>query len=224
MQTAVASPSIVTFPGQVPGVERDRVHSIISRSFDVVLATIALVVLSPLLLIVALLIRLESTGPALFSQTRVGLRGRPFTLWKFRSMRNDAESQRAALEAENEMEGGVTFKVRRDPRITRIGRIIRKLSIDELPQLWNVLIGDMTIVGPRPPIPSEVAGYNLYQRQRLAVKPGLTCLWQVSGRSDIPFDQQVELDLQYIRTRSLRGDLLLMLRTVPTVISGRGAY
>ena len=159
-----------------------------------------------------------------FSQQRVGLRGRPFRLWKFRSMYRDAEGRRAALAANNEMAGGVLFKMRDDPRITRVGRLIRRLSIDELPQLWNVLRGDMALVGPRPALPGEVAEYSLEARGRLAVRPGITCIWQVSGRSGIPFEGQVAMDLDYIHRATLATDLQLLLKTVPAVISGDGAY
>lgn len=136
----------------------------------------------------------------------------------------DAEQRKLELLAENEMDGGTTFKMKRDPRITRVGRFIRKASIDELPQLWNVFIGDMSLVGPRPPVPQEVANYSAYDRQRLMVKPGITCIWQVSGRSDIPFEEQVGLDIKYIVGRSLRMDVGLLLRTIPAVLFARGAY
>ena len=136
----------------------------------------------------------------------------------------DAEQRKQELLAENDMDGGTTFKMKRDPRITRVGRFIRKASIDELPQLWNVFVGDMSLVGPRPPVPREVANYTAYDRQRLMVKPGITCIWQVSGRSDIPFEEQVGLDIKYIVGRSLRMDVGLLLRTIPAVLFARGAY
>jgi lipopolysaccharide/colanic/teichoic acid biosynthesis glycosyltransferase len=139
-------------------------------------------------------------------------------------MFQDAEQRLAALKEQNEMAGGVIFKMREDPRITRVGKFIRRASIDELPQLWNVFRGDMSLVGPRPPLPSEVAEYDLQDRRRLHVKPGITCIWQVSGRSDIPFEQQVELDVDYIYTQSLATDIKLLLQTVPAVVLGRGAY
>ena len=180
--------------------------------------------LSPFFAALAISIKIESPGSVFFSQTRLGRAGMPFKCWKFRSMFVDAEQRKQALLAANEMEGGTTFKMKRDPRVTRIGRFIRKASIDELPQLWNVFIGDMSLVGPRPPVPQEVAKYSAYDRQRLLVKPGITCLWQVSGRSDIPFEEQVGLDIQYIVGRSLRLDILLLLRTIPAVIFARGAY
>jgi len=139
-------------------------------------------------------------------------------------MRINAEKSRSELEDRNESKDGVIFKIRKDPRVTFIGRIIRKFSIDELPQLFNVLTNDMSLVGPRPPLPSEVADYTLDQRQRLHIKPGITCIWQISGRSDISFKEQVELDKQYIGSRSLRKDLVILLKTIPAVITGRGAY
>ena len=191
---------------------------------DLVLGAAALLALSPLLVVVAAAIKLESRGPVFFTQTRVGRWGRLFAIWKFRSMYVDAEARKAALAATNEMAGGVTFKMRDDPRITRVGRLIRRGSIDELPQLWNVLRGDMSLVGPRPPLPSEVAEYALSDRRRLEVKPGITCLWQVSGRSEIPFDRQVELDVEYIESHTLRQDLSILLRTIPAVLLGKGAY
>lgn len=196
----------------------------VKRILDVTLALLILLALFPLLLIVALAIRLESPGPILFNQVRIGYRGQPFKFWKFRSMYPDAEQRLRQLEQANEMQGGVLFKMKKDPRITRVGRFIRKFSIDELPQLWNVLNGDMALVGPRPALPNEVARYSIHDRERLDVKPGITCIWQVSGRSDIPFEQQVKLDLRYIYFQSIKQDLRILLKTVPAVITGRGAY
>lgn len=196
----------------------------LKRAVDILAAATLLVCLSPLLLLVALAIRLESPGPALFHQVRVGYRGRPFKFWKFRSMYRDAEERRRQLEQANEMAGGVLFKMKNDPRVTHTGRFIRKFSIDELPQLWNVLVGDMSLVGPRPALPREVAQYSLRDRARLDAVPGITCIWQVSGRSEIPFEQQVKLDLRYIRAQSLAEDFKILLLTVPAVLSGRGAY
>ena len=194
------------------------------RALDLVGAGSLLLLSAPLMAITAMAIRLESPGPVLFSQQRVGLRGQPFRLWKFRSMYQDAEERRAALAARNEMSGGVLFKMHKDPRITRVGRLIRRLSIDELPQLWNVLRGDMALVGPRPALPAEVAQYSLTARRRLLARPGITCTWQVSGRSTLPFARQIELDLQYIHKASVAEDLRLLLKTVPAVIGGQGAY
>jgi len=196
----------------------------VKRALDCTMAGAGLLALSPLLLASAVAIKLESPGPVLFSQTRVGQGGAPFRCWKLRSMYIDAEARKSELLQENEMSGGTTFKMKRDPRITRVGRFIRKASIDELPQLWNVLVGDMSLVGPRPPVPAEVATYSAYQRQRLMTKPGITCTWQVSGRSDIPFKEQARLDIEYIMKRSLRKDLMLLLRTIPAVLLARGAY
>jgi len=181
------------------------------------------VALAPFLGLVALTITLTSPGPVFFRQQRVGRHGRPFGMLKFRSMIVDTEARRAALEAHNEHREGPVFKMTHDPRITRVGRFIRKYSIDELPQLWNVLRGEMSLVGPRPPIPAEVAKYDAWQRRRLSVVPGLTGLWQVSGRNQISFDQWMRLDLQYIDNWSLRLDLALLGRTIPVVLTGRGA-
>lgn len=194
------------------------------RALDLLIATIALIILSPLLLTIAALIKIESSGSALFKQERVGLNGMPFVMWKFRSMNCDAETQKARLQQDNEMEKGVLFKIKKDPRITRVGAVIRKTSIDELPQLFNVIKGDMSLVGPRPPLPSEVSEYSRADRLRLTVAPGITCLWQISGRSDIPFEQQVKLDIQYIEQQSIIFDLLVLIRTIPAVLKARGAY
>ncbi|MGD9891731.1 MAG: sugar transferase [Dehalococcoidia bacterium] len=192
------------------------------RSLDLVVAVIALAVLLPLLLLVAVLIRLTSPGPAIFRQIRCGRGGRPFTCYKFRTMEDGAEKRKRELLTLNEMSGPV-FKIRNDPRVTPLGRWLRKLSIDELPQLINVVRGDMSLVGPRPPLPEEVAQYTLEQRRRLDVTPGLTCLWQVSGRNKLGFDEWVNLDLQYIERRSFWLDLWLIVLTIPAVITGRGA-
>lgn len=194
------------------------------RVLDISVAAIVLLLAAPAMALVALLIKLTDGGPALFWQTRVGKWGRPFPFPKFRSMVVNAEALQQALMADNQHSAGVTFKIKRDPRITWIGRIIRKTSIDELPQLWCVLVGDMSLVGPRPALVKEVAQYSLQDRRRLDVTPGLTCTWQVSGRSNIAFPEQVELDVDYIEQQSLRHDLALLLKTIPAVISGRGAY
>ncbi len=195
------------------------------RVIDIIGAGCGLILAAPLFCMVALAIRLTSSGPAFLRQTRVGQDGQTFSLFKFRSMYRDAEARRAALVVQNQHGAdGVTFKLRRDPRITPIGRILRRSSIDELPQLWNVLIGDMSLVGPRPPLPSEVARYTPAQMRRLEARPGLTCLWQVSGRADLPFERQVELDIEYLRNRSVLMDLLILVRTVPAVLLARGAY
>jgi lipopolysaccharide/colanic/teichoic acid biosynthesis glycosyltransferase len=195
------------------------------RALDLLLVVPALGLLAPLFAVVALAIWLHDRGPVLFWQTRVGLHGVEFGFPKFRSMRVDAEAVRAQLMETNQHgQDGVTFKMKRDPRITPVGRWIRRTSIDELPQLWCVLRGSMSLVGPRPPLVSEVARYSMKDRQRLSVVPGLTCIWQVSGRSEVPFPQQVEMDLDYIRQPSLWADILLLLKTLPAVIRGRGAY
>ena len=199
-------------------------YKLLKRIMDCVGSGIGLLLLSPLFLLTAILIKRESAGPVLFSQTRIGKDGDEFRCWKFRSMFQDAEQRKQELLQQNEMAGGVTFKMKDDPRITRVGRFIRKASIDELPQLWNVFNGDMSLVGPRPPVPQEVAQYTAHQRQRLAVKPGITCIWQVSGRSDIPFNEQVLLDIEYIQSRSLWLDISLLLRTIPAVLLARGSY
>ena len=192
------------------------------RLFDIVSSAVALWLLLPLLALVAAAIRLTSRGPVFFRQTRVGLHGRQFNMLKFRSMVTNAESLKEQLAAQNEQSGPV-FKMRKDPRVTAIGRFIRKYSIDELPQLINVLRGDMSVVGPRPPVPSEVESYEAWQRRRLSVRPGLTCIWQVSGRNQISFEDWMVLDMQYIDNWSLARDFGLIFRTVPVVITGRGA-
>ena len=197
---------------------------LVKRIMDIVVAFTLLILLAPLFLLFALLIRIESPGRVFYSQTRVGFRGKLFCLWKFRSMYIDADKRRAELEQLNEMQGGVIFKMKHDPRITRVGRIIRRLSIDELPQLWNILKGDMSLVGPRPALPSEVEKYTIEERVRLFSKPGLTCIWQVTGRSDIPFPQQVRLDEDYLYSQSLFTDFRLLIKTIPAVLSGKGAY
>jgi exopolysaccharide biosynthesis polyprenyl glycosylphosphotransferase len=192
------------------------------RAFDLVASFVALALLSPLLFVVAALIKVTSRGPIFFKQERVGLHGRTFHMLKFRSMVANAEELKARLAAQNE-QGGPVFKIRRDPRITRVGAFIRKYSVDELPQLINVLRGEMSVVGPRPPIPSEVAKYEAWQRRRLSVRPGLTCVWQVSGRNEISFEEWMYLDMQYIDHWSLAQDFQLILKTVPVVLTGRGA-
>lgn len=197
---------------------------ILKRLIDIVGAAAALILLSPLFAAVALAIKLTDGGPALYVQTRVGQWGREFPFPKFRSMRVNADSMKDQLLGQNQHGAGVTFKMKRDPRVTWIGRIIRKLSIDELPQLWCVLKGDMSLVGPRPPVPREVALYTLADRRRLDVIPGLTCIWQVSGRSDIAFPQQVALDVRYIESQSVWVDIQLLLKTIPAVLLGKGAY
>ncbi len=204
------------------GVADSGAH-VVKRVIDIAISSVLVVVLAPLLLAIALLIKVTSPGPVFFKQRRVGLNGRLFTLLKFRSMIQDAEQMLPELLAKNEMRGPV-FKMRRDPRITRVGRFLRRWSIDELPQLFNVLKGDMSLVGPRPPLPNEVSLYLRKHRKRLSMRPGLTCIWQVSGRNEIPdFDRWAELDLQYIDNWSLKKDFELILKTIPAVLSGSGA-
>ena len=193
------------------------------RALDVVVSLAALLLLLPLLLVLALLIRLDSPGPVLFIQTRVGKHGRPFPVFKFRSMFTDAEDRLASVLAENERTGPV-FKMKHDPRVTRIGRPLRRCSLDEVPQLINVLRGEMSLVGPRPALPREVALYTPEQAGRLSVTPGLTGLWQVSGRASLSFERSVELDLEYVRRQSFGLNVVLILRTIPAVLTGHGAY
>ncbi|MFC1419632.1 sugar transferase [Streptacidiphilus cavernicola] len=187
-------------------------------------AVLLLLLLAPLLAVVALRVRLDSPGPVLFRQARVGRNGDHFTMLKFRTMREDAESFREELAHLNENSDGLLFKMKEDPRITRVGSLLRRYSLDELPQLFNVLRGHMSLVGPRPPLPEEVSGYTPEVRRRLLVKPGLTGLWQVSGRSDLPWDEAVRLDLGYVENWSLGLDLEILLRTGPAVLRGTGAY
>ena len=194
----------------------------IKRIFDIFVSGLLLVLLSPLFLILFVLIKRDG-GPAFYSQLRIGRHGKAFRFWKFRSMVVNADALKAALADQNEMEGGVIFKMKDDPRITAVGRFIRRTSLDELPQLWNVFNGDMSLVGPRPPLPEEASQYTARERKRLETKQGITCIWQVSGRNEISFNDQVNLDLQYIQEASLWNDIKLLLKTIPAVISGRGA-
>ncbi len=201
----------------------DGIALIAKRAIDVLVSFLALIVVSPIMVIIALLIRLDSKGPVLFRQKRMGLNGRLFVMLKFRSMVINAESMLTDLLEKNEMQGPA-FKIADDPRVTTIGKFLRKTSLDELPQLWNVLKGDMSLVGPRPPLPGEVSMYERKHRKRLSMRPGLTCTWQVSGRNKIPdFEEWASLDLEYIDNWSLRRDLALMLRTIPAVLTGFGA-
>lgn len=196
----------------------------IKRLFDIWAALAAITLLSPIFIITGLIIYLSDRGPLIYSQIRVGKNGRHFKFYKFRSMVVNADRLKDELLKQNESLEGVIFKMKRDPRVTPVGRFIRKFSIDELPQLFNVLRGDMSLVGPRPPLPREVELYTLEDRKRLHVIPGITCIWQVSGRSEIPFKQQVELDKEYIRSRSFWKDMLILLKTIPVVILGKGAF
>lgn len=197
---------------------------LVKRSIDIILSTILLILFSPLMLLIALAIKLTDGGPIFYVSKRVGKWGKEFTFPKFRTMIPEAENLKNSLQSQSIHAHPGTFKIREDPRITWIGKILRRTSLDELPQLWCVLKGDMSLVGPRPPLPSEVARYTLEERRRLDITPGLTCIWQVSGRSDIPFDKQVQLDLEYIESQSILLDLKLLLKTIPAVILGKGAY
>lgn len=202
----------------------------IKRALDIAISLLALITLSPLLAVIALVIQLDG-GPILFRQTRIGLLGREFKMLKFRSMVIDAESRLKDLLAFNETQAGITFKMKNDPRVTRIGRLLRASSLDELPQFWNVLRGDMSLVGPRPPLPREVALYSQRDRRRLLVRPGITCLWQVGEREgglleighrhNIEFHEQVELDVRYIESQSFWSDLRILAKTVPAILFGR---
>lgn len=196
----------------------------VKRILDIFVSLSMIIFLIPLFLIVAILIKLESKGPVIYRQIRVGKDGQHFNFYKFRSMFVDAEKAKLQMLDKNDSSDGVIFKMKHDPRITRVGRFIRKYSIDELPQFFNVLEGSMSLVGPRPPLPMEVAQYTLDERKRLHIKPGITCIWQVSGRSDIPFKKQVLLDEQYIKNHGLLKDIAILLKTIPAIVTGKGAY
>ncbi len=200
-----------------------RGYLLAKRVLDILGASAGIVICLPFWLIAAALIVLESRGGVFFIQDRVGENGKVFKFYKLRTMYSDAEQLKHALAAHNEMDGPV-FKMRRDPRITRVGRLLRRFSLDETPQLVHVLLGQMSLVGPRPPLVEEVARYEPWQTERLSVRPGLTCTWQVSGRNEIPFQQWVQLDIEYIRNRNFWVDLVLLLKTIPAVLTGRGAY
>jgi lipopolysaccharide/colanic/teichoic acid biosynthesis glycosyltransferase len=198
---------------------------VLRRLIDILAASLGLLLVLPLLLVAALAIKLSSRGPVLFHQERVGQHGRFFQMLKLRTMRVGADAEKARLAAQvRGAVDGVRFKLRGDPRITPVGRVLRKYSIDELPQLWNVLRGDMTLLGPRPPLWIEAAKYRARELRRLEVRPGLTCLWQVEGRSDLSFEQQVALDLEYIDRVTPLQELGILARTIPAVLTGRGAY
>lgn len=196
----------------------------LKRFMDVMLSGAGIVICGPLMILTAIAIKISSSGPVLFSQERMGFHGRTFELYKFRSMCQDAEKHLEELRGLNEADGPV-FKIRNDPRVTSIGRFIRKLSIDELPQLFNVFKGDMSLVGPRPPLPCEVEQYATWHRRRLSVRPGLTCLWQINGRSDkVDFYEWMRLDMKYLDNWSLWLDVMIIFKTIPAVVFGRGAY
>jgi lipopolysaccharide/colanic/teichoic acid biosynthesis glycosyltransferase len=198
-------------------------HSILKRLLDILVAGLVLLATLPIWLLIVLAIRLDSPGPAIFTQVRVGLRGRSFRFYKFRSMTNGADHLKPGLRHLSEVDGPV-FKLRVDPRVTRVGRLLRRTSLDELPQLLNVLKGEMSLVGPRPPVPEEVAQYRPSDTVRLAVKPGLTCWWQVRGRSRLDFETWMAYDREYVYGLSFRTDLKILARTVWAVLSCRGAY
>ncbi len=200
----------------------DEVRLLVKRVTDIVLATAFLLVLLPVFLLIAIVIRLTSPGPAIFRQVRCGLNGRPFMFYKFRSMCDNAEALRASLEHLNERD--LVFKIKDDPRLTGIGRWLRKFSIDEWPNVWNVLKGDMSLVGPRPALPAEVEQYKRWQRRRLRMRPGITCLWAVSGRDEVDFETWMRMDMQYIDNWSLALDWKILLRTIPHVLIGKGAH
>ena len=199
------------------------VYHTVKRGFDILASGVALVLLSPLFGILTVKIKKEDGGPAFYSQTRIGKNGKPFKMWKFRSMIVNADKMVKQLEEQNEIDGAM-FKIKDDPRVTKIGHVIRKYSLDELPQLWNVLKGDMSLVGPRPSLPMEVADYTDYDKLRLTVTPGCTGLWQVTKRNDADFDEMVELDLEYINKSSLWFDFKILLKTVGVVIHPNSAY
>ncbi len=196
---------------------------VLKRPFDIVASLIGIAVLSPVLIAISLAVKSGSRGPVLFRQIRVGKDGREFWFYKFRSMVVDAEAQKKKLMHLNELEGPV-FKISNDPRITKMGTFLRRTSLDELPQLFNVLKGDMSLVGPRPPLPNEVEKYEAWQREKLTVVPGITCLWQISGRNHIGFTEWMRLDIEYIRRQSLGLDVKILSRTLPAVLSRKGAY
>jgi len=196
---------------------------VLKRPFDIVASLIGIAILSPVLIAISLAVKLDSRGSVLFRQIRVGKDGREFWFYKFRSMVVDAEAQKKKLMHLNELEGPV-FKISNDPRITKVGTFLRRTSLDELPQFLNVLKGDMSLVGPRPPLPNEVEKYEAWQREKLTVVPGITCLWQISGRNHIGFTEWMRLDIEYIRRQSLGLDVKILSRTLPAVLSRKGAY
>ncbi|MDZ8117139.1 sugar transferase [Pontiella agarivorans] len=197
---------------------------VVKRAVDILGSIVAILVLMPVFFLVSLCILVEDGFPVIYMQKRVGLNGREFRFYKFRTMVRNADELRQELENQNESGNSVTFKMKNDPRILKGGRFLRRSSLDEIPQFFNVLIGDLSLVGPRPPLPEEVRKYTLAERKRLHVKPGLTCLWQIGGRADVPFNEQVGLDMQYIQSQSLFKDVIIMLKTIPAVLFGRGAY
>lgn len=202
--------------------KESAIYNISKRALDIIASTLGLIILSPVLLVVAILIKLESKGPAIFSQKRIGLNKKEFKMYKFRSMVQNAEELKEKLAKENEMSGPM-FKMKNDPRVTKVGRFIRKTSIDELPQLINVLKGEMSLVGPRPSLPKEVSKFEPWMLRRLQVKPGLTCYWQVSGRNNIDFDEWMELDIKYVNERRFWLDLKLIFKTFFVLFGDKNA-
>ena len=198
-------------------------YAVAKRAFDLAAGSFILLLLVPVIPLVAMMIRFDSEGPVFYRQDRIGKGGRRFKFYKFRSMRVNSDRMRAELESKNELAGPV-FKMKNDPRVTSVGQFLRRSSLDEIPQIFNVLKGDMSIVGPRPSLPGEVERYEAWHRRRLEVKPGITCLWQVAGRSHVEFDEWMRLDIEYMSRRSLRTDFIIFLKTIPAVIARRGAY
>ena len=210
--------------GEIIGEENSKdFYETVKRIMDVILSFIGLVVLSPILLLVAIFIKIDSKGPVFFKQKRVGINGSQFEMYKFRSMVVNAEELKAQLAEKNEMSGPM-FKIAHDPRITKVGRFIRKTSIDELPQLWNVIKGDMSLVGPRPSLPKEVAQFEPWMKKRFEVKPGLTCFWQVQGRNNIDFEDWMKLDIKYVKERSLLLDVKLIFKTFFVLFGDENAH
>lgn len=207
----------------IPEVRDGRAYAFLKRTTDIVLASLILLLFLPVIPVIVLLMKLDSPGPVLFRQKRIGKNGVEFDFYKFRSMVTGAENVIVALRPLSGVDGPV-FKLKEDPRVTHVGRFLRRSSLDELPQLLNVLKGDMSIVGPRPNLPSEVAHYLPWQRRRLDVIPGITCFWQISGRSHIGFQEWMRLDMEYIRNRSFVNDMKIILKTIPAVIARKGAY
>ena len=204
-------------------IQESLCYAVLKRAFDLVVSLAAVMLLVPIIPLVAAMIKLDTAGPVLFRQDRVGRNGRIFKFYKFRSMYAGAEQKRKEIEALNEQDGPV-FKARSDPRVTNVGKFLRRSSLDEIPQIFNVVKGEMSVVGPRPPLPSEVEHYQPWHRRRLEVTPGITCLWQISGRSRLSFNEWMRLDMEYLKHRSFKTDLLILLKTIPAVIARKGAY
>lgn len=203
--------------------QEKKIYVFLKRTMDIILSLSGIILLFPFFLIVSMIIVLDSPGPVIFKQIRCGKDGKEFKMFKFRSMVHNAENLLSEVWVYNNQSGPI-FKMKEDPRVTRVGRFMRRTSIDELPQLFNVLAGDMSIVGPRPPIPYEVSNYSPYEMQRLSVKPGMTCYWQVMGRNSVSFNRWVELDIKYIKDRNLRVDIMLILKTFRVLFGDRNAW